>query len=79
MYTFYCTSNFLKVKNREVSLHKTFLIYTVSSDERVPGGESDSFHASMWDEERHRKQQIHFDFAYGSDEEVWLSINLIQL
>ena len=40
-------------------------------DERDPTGDAESFHASMWDEERLRRQQIHFDFADESDEEVF--------
>ncbi|XP_052255764.1 leucine-rich repeat-containing protein 7-like isoform X2 [Dreissena polymorpha] len=31
------------------------------------GGDTDSFHASMWDEERRNRQQIHFEFADESD------------
>ncbi|XP_005111171.2 uncharacterized protein LOC101857072 [Aplysia californica] len=40
-----------------------------ANDERDPAGDNESFHASMWDEERLRRQQIHFDFADDSDEE----------
>ncbi|KAJ8306778.1 hypothetical protein KUTeg_015669 [Tegillarca granosa] len=32
-------------------------------------GDGDSFHASMWDEERTRRQQIKFDFDEGLDDE----------
>lgn len=39
------------------------------NDERDPSGDTSSFHASMWDEERLQRQQIHFDFADDSDEE----------
>ncbi|XP_041357782.1 erbin-like [Gigantopelta aegis] len=31
------------------------------------GGDTDSFHASMWDEERARRQQIHFQFGDDVD------------
>ncbi|XP_052775673.1 leucine-rich repeat-containing protein 7-like isoform X2 [Mya arenaria] len=31
------------------------------------GGDTDSFHASMWDEERRDRQQIHFEFGDESD------------
>ena len=34
------------------------------------GGDTDSFHASIWDEERSRRQQIHFEFADDKDGEV---------
>jgi len=40
-----------------------------ANDERDLNGDSESFHASMWDEERLRRQQIHFDFADESEEE----------
>uniref|UniRef100_A0A2C9JVF7 PDZ domain-containing protein n=1 Tax=Biomphalaria glabrata TaxID=6526 RepID=A0A2C9JVF7_BIOGL len=39
------------------------------NDERDPTGDTESFHASMWDEERLLRQQIHFDFVDDSDEE----------
>ncbi|GFR86841.1 leucine-rich repeat-containing protein 7 [Elysia marginata] len=39
------------------------------NDERDPSGDTSSFHASMWDEERLQRQQIHFDFADDSEEE----------
>ncbi|KAL4237050.1 Leucine-rich repeat-containing protein [Mactra antiquata] len=31
------------------------------------GGDTDSFHASMWEEERRNRQQIHFEFGDESD------------
>ncbi|XP_053395537.1 leucine-rich repeat-containing protein 7-like isoform X4 [Mercenaria mercenaria] len=31
------------------------------------GGDTDSFHASMWEEERRNRQQIHFEFGDDSD------------
>ena len=34
------------------------------------GGDTDSFHASMWDEERQNRQMIHFEFADESDVDV---------
>lgn len=34
------------------------------------GGDTDSFHASMWDEERRNRQLIHFEFADESDVDV---------
>ncbi|XP_033738235.1 uncharacterized protein LOC117325849 isoform X2 [Pecten maximus] len=33
------------------------------------GGDTDSFHASIWDEERERRQQIHFEFTEELDED----------
>ncbi|CAL1540851.1 unnamed protein product [Lymnaea stagnalis] len=39
------------------------------NDERDPTGDNESFHASMWDDERQRRQLIHFDFADDSDGE----------
>lgn len=35
------------------------------------GGDTDSFHASMWDEERSRRQTIHFAFPEEDEESVW--------
>ncbi|KAH9523504.1 hypothetical protein Btru_040175 [Bulinus truncatus] len=40
-----------------------------TNDERDPTGDTESFHASMWDEERLLRQQIHFDFVDDSDVE----------
>ncbi|KAK3089436.1 hypothetical protein FSP39_003580 [Pinctada imbricata] len=39
------------------------------SGEDNMGGDTDSFHASIWDEERSRRQQIHFEFADDEDVE----------
>ncbi|XP_021372192.1 erbin-like isoform X5 [Mizuhopecten yessoensis] len=33
------------------------------------GGDTDSFHASIWDEEREQRQQIHFEFTEELDED----------
>ena len=35
-----------------------------------PDGDNDSFHASMWEEERHQRQMIHFEFGDDSDVDV---------
>ena len=40
------------------------------TEEAGGDGDNDSFHASIWDEERQRRQQIHFDFADEEDDEV---------
>ncbi|XP_062567169.1 uncharacterized protein LOC134229396 isoform X5 [Saccostrea cucullata] len=37
------------------------------------GGDTDSFHASMWDEERSRRQTIHFAFPEEEEEEEKLA------
>nr|KAG5714135.1 hypothetical protein BaRGS_020463 [Batillaria attramentaria] len=39
------------------------------NDEHGGDGDTDSFHPSIWDEERLRRQQIHFNFADDDEEE----------
>ncbi|PVD23056.1 hypothetical protein C0Q70_16318 [Pomacea canaliculata] len=39
------------------------------NDDNEGDGDSDSFHASIWDEERLRRQQIHFNFSDDPEEE----------
>lgn len=34
------------------------------------GGDTDSFHPSIWDEERERRQQIHFEFNEDMNDQV---------
>ena len=36
----------------------------------APDGDNDSFHASMWEEERRGRQMIHFEFGDDSDVDV---------
>jgi hypothetical protein len=40
------------------------------SEEIVGDGDTDSFHPSIWDEERLQRQQIHFNFIDDDDDEV---------
>ncbi|XP_076440955.1 uncharacterized protein LOC143280209 isoform X2 [Babylonia areolata] len=40
-----------------------------SDNDENGDGDNDSFHASIWDEERLRRQQIHFNFADDNDDE----------
>lgn len=39
------------------------------NDENLGDGDTDSFHASIWDEERQQRQQIHFNFIDEDDDE----------
>jgi len=48
------------------SAMETWSVHHVAGE----GGDTDSFHASMWDEERRNRQQIHFEFADDSDIDV---------
>ena len=36
----------------------------------APDGDNDSFHESMWEEERRQRQMIHFEFGDDSDVDV---------
>ena len=36
----------------------------------APDGDNDSFHESMWEEERQQRQMIHFEFGDDSDVDV---------
>lgn len=44
------------------------MIYLIGGDH---GGDTDSFHPSMWDEERERRQQIHFEFNDDVGDQVF--------
>ncbi|XP_061166210.1 uncharacterized protein LOC133175097 isoform X3 [Saccostrea echinata] len=50
-----------------------YLLPQLGDDDRPcdsgQGGDTDSFHASMWDEERSRRQTIHFAFPEEDEEE----------
>ena len=38
------------------------------------GGDTDSFHPSIWDEERERRQQIHFEFNDDVNDKVYYQL-----
>lgn len=54
------------------------LFWMIIADDNEGDGDSDSFHASIWDEERLRRQQIHFNFSDDPEEEVVLHLHLLK-